>query len=105
MARARGCRDRMVAFIAAVAGAAALYMSYPVIMPLAAAVFLIAALWPVKTSLDRSAPRLSYAGTDLFLLILLAAFFSTLYFSSARVVQAFSQKWDQLETLYGRALV
>src|SRR6185312_6129487 len=97
-------RNRMLAFIATIAGAAALYFSYPVTMPLTVAAFLIAVLWPVKTWLDRWSPHMSYVGTSLLLLIVLTVFFTTLYFSAARVVQAFTENWDQLEKLYQRAL-
>jgi len=98
-----GTRNRMLAFIAAIAGAAALYESYPVTMPLAVAAFLVATLWPVKQWFDHSLPRLSYLGTSLILLMVLAAFFTALYFCVAQVGQAFSDNWDQLENLYQRA--
>jgi len=97
-------RNRMLAFIAAMAGTAALYASYPVTMPLTVAAFLIAALWPVKQWFDRSTPAISYLGTSLILLIVLAIFFTSLYFCAAQVVQAFSDNWDQLEKLYQRAI-
>lgn len=97
-------RNRMLAFIATIAGAAALYASYPVTMPLAVAVVLIAALWPAKTWLERWSLSLSYIGTSLILLLVLAIFFTTLYFCTAQVVQAFSDNWDQLEKLYQRGL-
>jgi predicted PurR-regulated permease PerM len=39
-------------------------------------------------------------GTSLILLLILALFFSALYFSAAQVVQAFGENWGQLEKVY-----
>ena len=44
-------RNRMLALISTILAAAALRASYPVTMPLAAAMLLIAAIWPVKLGL------------------------------------------------------
>jgi AI-2 transport protein TqsA len=97
-------RNRLLALIATVLTTAALRASYPVTMPLAASVLLIAAIWPLKLQLDRLAPRASYVGTSLGLLFVLALFFAALYFSTAQLVQAFGENWGQLEAVYRTAM-
>jgi AI-2 transport protein TqsA len=84
-------RNRMLPLIATVVATAALRASYPVTMPLAASILLIAAVWPLKLWLDRLVPRasyVSYVGTSLILLLILALFFAASYFSTAQLVQA-----------------
>lgn len=75
--------------------------SYSVTMPLAVAVVIIAAAWPVKPWLDRFLPSsLSYAGTILVLLLVCGAFVGAVYFSIAHAVQAFSQNQDEFSRMY-----
>jgi predicted PurR-regulated permease PerM len=70
-------------------------------MPLAVAVVVIAAIWPVKPWLDRALPSsLSYVGTVLVLLVILVGFITAVYFSAAQVVRAFAQNWEQFEKVY-----
>ncbi len=100
-------RNRMLALIATVLATAALRASYPVTMPLTAAILLIAAIWPLKLWLDRLAPKagyVSYVGTSLVLLCVLALFFAALYFSTAQLVQAFGDNWGELEAIYRAAM-
>jgi AI-2 transport protein TqsA len=92
--------NRMIALIAIILAAAALRASYPVTMPLAVSALLIAAIWPVKLWFDRTLPKVAYLGTGLVLLVILALFFSALYFSAAQVVQAFGENWGELEKVY-----
>ncbi len=94
-------RNRLLAVIAGLLAVAGLRWSYPVTMPLAVAVFVIAAAWPIKPWLDRALPSgLSYAGTLLILLLLLAGFFAAVYLSLAEVVQTLAQRQDQFRQLY-----
>ncbi len=75
--------------------------SYPVAMPVAAAVLIIAAAWPIKPWLDRKLPSwLSYAGTILILFLVLLAFVSAIYFAASRVFEAFAARQDQFSELY-----
>ena len=91
----------MLAVITTLMVAAGLRASYSVTMPLAAAVLLIVAIWPVKLRLDRIMPsRMSQFATALVLLVILAGFVTAVYFSAAQIVRAFAQNWDQLETGY-----
>ncbi len=97
-------RNRLLAVIAALLVIAGLRMSYAVTMPLAVAIVVIAAVWPVKPWLDRILPStLSYLGTVLVLLVIFAGFMAAVYFSAAQVVAAFSQNWDQFERMYQTA--
>jgi len=92
---------RLLAVIAGLLVVAALKWSYPVTMPLAAAVFVVAAVWPVKLGLDRYLPSwLSYTGTILLLLLVFAAFVSAVYFSMSQVVQTLVDRQVQFEQLY-----
>ena len=94
-------RNRMLAVLTILFIAAALRASYPVTMPLAVSILLIAAIWPVKPWLDRAVPSgLSYTGTVLLLLFILISFVAALYFSTAQVVRAFAQNWEQFEKSY-----
>lgn len=100
-------RNRMLALIATVLATAGLRASYPVTMPLAAAILLIAAIWPLKLWIDRPAPKASYGsyvGPSLLLLCVLALFFAALHFSTAQLVQAFGDNWGQLEAIYRAAM-
>ena len=94
-------RDRLLALIAVILSVAALRATYAVTMPLAVALVVIAAIWPVKPWLDRALPSsLSYAGTVLVLLLLLAGFTAAIYFSATQVVRAFAENWDQFQRIY-----
>lgn len=94
-------RNGMLAVITTVLVAVGLRATYSVTMPLAAAVLLIAAIWPVKMVLDRvMPPRMSLLATALVLLVILAGFVTAVYFSAAQIVRAFAQNWEQLETGY-----
>ena len=94
-------RNRMLAVITVLFIAAALRASYPVTMPLAVSILVIAAIWPVKPWLDRRVPSgLSYTGTVLVLLFIVVSFVAALYFSTAQVVQAFAQNWERFEKSY-----
>src|SRR5215218_8978296 len=67
-------RNRLLAVITTLLVVAGLKWSYPVTMPLAAALFVIAAAWPIKPWLDRALPSsLSYLGTILVLFAIFAA--------------------------------
>jgi predicted PurR-regulated permease PerM len=94
-------QNRMLAIITVLLVAAALRASYSVTMPLAVAILVIAAIWPVKPWLDRALPSaLSYFGTILVLLVILVGFVAAVYLSAAQIVRAFAQNWDRLETAY-----
>ena len=94
-------RNRLLTVIAVILVVAALKWSYPVTMPLVVAVFVIAAAWPIKPWLDQMLPSsLSYVGTVLALLLILAGFFAVIYFAIAQVVQTFGQNQEQFRTLY-----
>ena len=96
-------RNRLLAVVTGLLAVAALKWSYPVTMPLAVAVFVIAAAWPIKPWLDRALPSaLSYAGTLLVLLSLLGGFFAAVYFSLAQVVQTLAERQDQFRQVYDR---
>lgn len=96
-------RNRLLASLAVLLVIAGLKWSYPVTMPLAAAVFVIAAAWPIKPWLDKALPSaLSYAGTLLVLLSLLGGFFAAVYLSLAQVVQTLAERQDQFRLIYGQ---
>ena len=95
-------RTRSLALIAFVLAIAALRASYSVTMPLAVAMIIIAAVWPVKAWLDaRLTPWLSYIVTVACMILVLLVFGSAVYFSGAEVVSALSAKWPKLEQAYG----
>lgn len=94
--------NRLLAVIAGLLVVAALKASYPVTMPLAAAVLIVAAAWPIKPWLDRFVPsRLSYVGTVLALFLLFAAFLFAVYFSISQIAQAFAGRREQFVQMYG----
>lgn len=83
---------RLLFAIAVVLVAAALRAAYPVAMPLAVALVVVAAVWPIKQWLDRLLPsRLSYAGTIVVVLLVAAMFVGGLWFSAAQVVDVFAR--------------
>ena len=102
MADTDSIRNRILAVITAVLVIAGLRASYAVTMPLAAAIIVIAAIWPVKPWLDRALPsKVSYLGTILVLLFISAGFIAAVYFSAAQVVRAFAQNQEQFANIYG----
>lgn len=98
-------RTRLLAIIAGLAILASLRASYPVTMPLAFALVVIAAIWPVKPYLDRLLPSwVSYAGTVVLFLATLTAFAGAIYFAAAEAVRALIQHWGALESAYDAAV-
>jgi AI-2 transport protein TqsA len=94
-------RNRLLGVIVALLAIAGLRWSYPVTMPLAAAVFVVAAAWPIKPWLDRALPSgLSYAGTMLALFLVLAGFFGAVYVSASQVVGVLAERQEQFRGLY-----
>lgn len=98
-------RNRLLAVLAFLLSVAALRASYPVTMPLAFALVVIAALWPLKPALDRVLPPwASYAAMVLVLLSVLLGFAAAVYFSVAQVVRAFAQDWAAFGQLYNQVV-
>lgn len=96
--------NRILAVIAGVIVVAALRASYAVTMPLAAAIVIIAAIWPIKPWLDNALPSaLSYLGTIFVLLLISGGFLAAIYFSAAQVVSAFAQNQDKFNRLFQSA--
>ena len=94
-------RNRLLTVIAVILVVAALHWSYPVTMPLMVAVFIIAAVWPIKPWLEQLLPSsLSYVGTILVLFLIFAGFIAIIYFALAQVAQAFAQNQEQFRSLY-----
>ena len=92
----------MLAVITVLLVVAGLRASYAVTMPLAAAIVIIAACWPIKPWLDRALPsKISYLGTILVLLLISIGFIGAVYFSAAQVVRAFGQNQEQFNRVYG----
>lgn len=96
-------RNKLLGVIAVILGIGALRASYSVTMPLAAAGVVIAAVWPVKTWVDRYLPSgLAYAATVATLAVVFAGFTVAVYFCAAQVVFAFERDWDRFNVLYVR---
>jgi len=96
-------RNRLLAVIAVILGIGALRASYSVTMPLAAAGVVIAAVWPIKTWVDRYLPSgLGYVATVATIAVVFAGFTIAIYFCAAQVVFAFEQNWDRFNVLYVR---
>ena len=94
-------RDRLLALVALILVVFALKWSYAVTMPIAAAVFIIAAAWPIKPLLDRVLPSgLSYAGTVLALLLIVTAFGAGLYLAISQVVHTFTSREFEFRAAY-----
>jgi len=94
-------RDRSLMAIAFILAVAALRLSYPVTMPIVVAVFIIAAVWPIKPWLERRLPSsLSYAGTMLALCLILGGFLAVVYFAIAQVAQAAVEDQERFRALY-----
>jgi AI-2 transport protein TqsA len=101
-------RNRLLAVGAVVLIVAALRGSYPVTMPVAATLVVVAAVWPLKPWLDRVIPSgLSYAATVLVLLLIMTFFIGAVYYAIAEIVRAFAERADMferaLESLSARA--
>ena len=97
----RAVQTRLLALIAFLLVGFAMRQTYAVTMPLAAAAVIIAAIWPIKTWLEKFLPAtLSNIGTLLALIIVLAAFTGAISFSVAQIAQAFSNNSDKLQQLY-----
>lgn len=93
--------NRLLAVIATILAIAMLKWSYSVTMPLAAAVLVVAAAWPIKPWLDQRLPsKVSYAGTILALFSVLVLFITAIYFAVSTVVKAFAERQDQFRQLY-----
>jgi predicted PurR-regulated permease PerM len=92
---------RLLIVVVVVIVAAALRAAYPVAMPLAVALVIVAAVWPIKQWLDRFVPPwLSYAGTVVALLVVSALFVSGIWFSAARVVDTFARNQARFNEIY-----
>lgn len=91
----------MLAVIATLLVVAGLRASYAVTMPLAAAIVIVAAIWPIKPWLDHALPsKVSYLCTVLALLVISVGFIGAVYFSIAQVVRAFVGHQEQFDNLY-----
>lgn len=94
-------RNRLLALIAGLLVVAGLRWSFPVTMPLAVAVFIVAAVWPIKPWLDQALPSsLSYIGTILVLVLIFAGFIAAVYLAISQVVQTFFRDQEQFRQLY-----
>src|SRR5689334_17057676 len=94
-------RNRLLGVIVALLAIAGLRWSYPVSMPLAAAVFIIAVIWPLQPRLGRMLPAgVSYGLTGLVLLLVLLGFAGAVYLSASQVVQSFLARQAEFQSLY-----
>lgn len=101
----RSIRDRMIAILLALALVAALKWSYAVTMPLAAAIFLMAAVWPIKPWLDRLLPSfLSYVVMTGVFFAALTAFVAAIYFATGEVVRTVVREQEGIQLLIDRYL-
>ena len=92
----------MLAVITVVLVIAGLHVTYSVTMPMAAALIIVAAIWPIKPWLDQALPsKISYLATILVLLLLSVGFITAVYFSAAQVVSAFAQNQEKFVRVYG----
>lgn len=93
-------RDRMIAILLGLALVAGLKWSYAVTMPLAAAIFLMAAVWPIKPWLDRFLPSfLSYVVIIGLFLTALAAFVAAIYLAAGEVVATMVRERENIQLL------
>lgn len=91
----------MLAVILVLLVIAGLRASYAVTMPVAVAIVVIAAIWPIKPWLDRMLPsKISYLITILVLLFISVGFIAAVYFSAAQVVRAFVQNQEKFNSIY-----
>ncbi|MCW5735723.1 MAG: AI-2E family transporter [Enhydrobacter sp.] len=92
---------RLLFVIAAVLVTAALRATYPVTMPLAVALVVVAAVWPIKQWLEGFLPRwASYGGTVVALLVVSALFVGGVWFSATHVVSVFARNKARFEEIY-----
>ncbi|MGF1553613.1 MAG: AI-2E family transporter [Paracoccaceae bacterium] len=93
-------RNRLLAVLVVVAVVASLRASYPVSMPIAATVFVIAAVWPIKPFLDRLLPGpLSETLTLLVLAVLSASVILGVYLALLNLVETFSGRQEEFSAL------
>ena len=98
-------RDRMIAILLALALVAGLKWSYAVSMPLAAAIFLMAAVWPIKPWLDRFLPPiLGYLVMTGVFFAALAAFVAAIYFAAGEVVRTVVREQESIQLLIDQYL-
>jgi predicted PurR-regulated permease PerM len=96
-------RARLLAVTATVLVLAFLKWSQPATMPLAFAVFLIALAWPLQEHLEHRLPRwAAFTLTVVAILLVLAAFVGSLWWSSHLVAEKSPQYTDRVEQLYQR---
>lgn len=94
-------RNRLLAAIALILTLWALKSCYPVAMPLLFAAMVLAAVWPLKSWLDRWLPGwLSHTLAILALLAIFAAFAGAIYLSIGQVATIIGAKWDRLAHVY-----
>lgn len=97
-------RTRLLAVLTFLATVAAMKYAYPVLMPLAVALIVVAAAWPIQPWLERFVPRwLAYVGTAAVLLAALAAFLFATYLAAAQVATVFSRDWERFQQVFGAA--
>ena len=93
--------NRSLAIIATILCIGAAKIGFPVLMPVAVAVFVIATAWPVRDWLDTRLPRaLSYVGTIAVLFCLIGGFFVLVGYAFDRVLQTFLDNQERIRALY-----
>ncbi|MGF1553864.1 MAG: AI-2E family transporter [Paracoccaceae bacterium] len=98
-------RNRLLAVLVAVLGIAALKASYPISMPIAAAVFVIAVAWPVKPWLDRALPgTMSELLTLLLIVVVTVVVVAGVYFALLDMLETFGERDQEFRTLIERYL-
>jgi len=91
---------RLLAVIAVVLVLDALRIARPVVLPVAAAVFVLMVAWPLEPWLERRVPRwIALAGTFLVVLIALALFLAALTWCVQLVVERVQSHREELEKL------
>lgn len=94
-------RNRSLGVVTALLVVAALRASYPVSMPLAVAILIVAAAWPIKPWLGRFLPSsFSYLGTVLALALVFLGFMLAVYVAAAQMVEAFARRQDEFARIY-----
>lgn len=95
-----GVRSRALVIIAVLLTLAGLKWSTPATMPLAFAIFLIALCWPIREFLNRHvSSKLSFVGTTLALLIVLALFVGAIYFAAQSLASGLPKYTQDLQSL------
>jgi predicted PurR-regulated permease PerM len=93
--------NRLLLVIAVVLVAGALRVAWPVAMPVIAALVIVAAVWPVKSWLDRiSPPWLSYVGTMAALVVVSVAFIGGVWMAASAVVTSFAGNQVRFNKIY-----